>query len=78
MDNADSKRGTGDRIGIASRGSNRIVAISNDRELRLDARRVHKSWNELDHHTAKQALFGIENVLAREATGCAVHDLRHA
>ena len=42
VENADSDRGTGDRIGTAPRGSNRTVAISDDHELRLDDDRAQK------------------------------------
>ena len=42
VETVHSRTGTDNRLGIASRGSNRDVASSDDHELRHDDDRVHK------------------------------------
>ena len=50
------ERGTDDRIGTASRGSNRDVASSGDHELRHDDDRVHKWQSGLEHPPADRSM----------------------
>ena len=76
VEKVHSRRGTDNRLGTASRGSNRDVAISDDHELRHDDDRVDKWQVELEHHPANQAFLGRENVRTRKATERAIHDHR--